>query len=185
MRRWMSCGPRPALLGVGVAAALGMVLVGSATVPPAEPAAAGAAEERPQVELRADQRPIIEISDAVGALGGSLDDAAARRLTGEVIEGLLLADRAVEQSDPGLAATVATGPYRDELIGRSPEPAPDRTIRSAVIGVVENPDDFQAVPRLSIALDGTENGAPWATMLHVWVTSAGAFIEREVSADGQ
>jgi len=41
------------------------------------------------------------------------------------------------------------------------------------------------VPRLSIALDGTENGAPWATTLHVWVTSAGAFIEREVSVDEQ
>ena len=104
------------------------------------------------------------------------------RLTDEVVAALLVADAAVEESDPAMAATVATGPYREDLTGRSPSPAPDRTITSAVVDVVREPGDFQAVPRMSVTLRGTEDGAPWSTTLHVWVTSAGAFLEREVPA---
>ncbi len=184
VRRWLARrARRPVLVGVGVVATTGLVLVGSTTVGAPDPAAAiTAAPQRPPIELSADQRPAVEIDDTVAALGGSFDDAAARRLTDEVIGALLIADHAVEGGDADLAATVATGPYLRELLQRRIVPVPDRTIDSAVIGVVRDPQDFQSVPRLSVTLRGTEDGAAWSTTLHVWVTASGAFLEREVPA---
>ena len=175
---------RPALLGVGTLAMAALVLVGAATVTADQPSVIGdaTAAARPQVELRRDQRPSIEVIDTTAILGEPIDDATARRLTDEVVAALLVADAAVEQSDPAMAATVATGPYREDLAGRGPGPAPDRTITSAVVDVVRDPGDFQAVPRMSVELTGTEDGEPWSTTLHVWVTSTGAFLEREVPA---
>ena len=48
-----------------------------------------------------------------------------------------------------------------------------------MVDVVRDPEDFQAVPRLSVALTGTADGVRWSSTFHV--TSTGRILlEREV-----
>jgi hypothetical protein len=93
---------------------------------------------------------------------------------------VLLADRAIEHSDTDLAAAVAAGSYLDHLIESPSTAAPTRTVDSALVDVVRSPDDFQAQPRLQVALTGTANGARWARTYHVVATTADVRIEREL-----
>ena len=177
-RRWRRAGARRPVALAGVVTVLSVMLVGSSTVTTALPAAPLGAE-RPRVELRSDQRPEVELGDAAAGVGGSFDLAAARRITGEAVQDLLVVDRAVEDSDLALAATAATGEFLEEVGGRSPAPAPARTFESAMVDVVRDPEDFQAVPRLSVALTGTADGVRWSSTFHV--TSTGRILlEREV-----
>ena len=82
-----------------------------------------------------------------------------------------------------LAEAAATGPYLDSLLEAAPRPEPERTFATAVIDVVRDPDDFQARPRLSVAMAGTRDGDAWSSTFHVLATTVGARIEREVPAD--
>lgn len=170
---------RPAVVvAVGISV-VALTLFGSSTVSPPRTAGAVDAGSRPDVTLREEQRPEVTIGDAAAGVGGSFDAAAAQRVAEDVVKDLLVADRAVEASDPDLAATVATGEFLDELTSRTPVPTPERRIRSALVDVVRDPEDFQAVPRLSVTLTGTSDGEPWSATFHV--TSSGrALIEREL-----
>jgi hypothetical protein len=178
--RWVRARVRrpAALVAVG-AAVLALVLVGSwsaAQVAPAVPEDSG---RRPEIELRPDQRPAVELGAAVARLGAAFDEATAQRIATEVVENLLLADRAVERADRGLAASVAVGEFLDDVTQRTSEPVPARTFSAAVVDVVRTSDDFQAVPRLAVTLTGTVDGSPWSATFHV-STGGGSRIEREV-----
>ena len=100
----------------------------------------------------------------------------------DVVASVLVVDVAVEESDAELAASVAAGPFLAELIEKPATLAPERTFDSALLDVVRDPDDFQAVPRLSVELTGTVDGDAWTTTEHVAVTGDGSFIERDVPA---
>lgn len=171
---------RPALTGVVGLGVVALVVLGGTVAQPAAPVAA--TEERPQIELAAEQRPTVELGAGLADVGGSFDRADAARVVDEVVTDLLLADRAVESGDERLAAAVATGPYLERVAERSPVPAPERTVRTALVDVVRDPDDFQAQPRLAVTLTGTVDGAAWTSTYHVLATTADARIEREVPA---
>jgi len=100
----------------------------------------------------------------------------------DVVASVLVVDVAVEESDAELAASVAAGPFLAELTEKPATLAPERTFDSALLDVVRDPDDFQAVPRLSVELTGTVDGDAWTTTEHVAVTGDGSFIERDVPA---
>ena len=118
-----------------------------------------------------------------GSPVGSLDRADAEEVVTDVVGGVLLADRAVEESDPELAEAAATGAVpapswaRGGRRPRRTAPSPPRSL-----DVVRDPDDFQAVPRLAVTLTGTMDGEPWSSTYHVLVTAEGSLIEREVTA---
>ena len=137
----------------------------------------------PGVELRDDQRPTVELAEGTGAVGGAPDEATARRITDEAVHQLLLADLAVERGDADLSAAVATGPYLEELAAGPAVPAPDRFIDTAVVDVVRDPAEFQALPRLAVTLEGTVDGDPWSSTYHLLPTRDGVLIEREVPAE--
>lgn len=180
VRAWLSARPRRpvSLAGAGLVVVV-VVTVGASVAEPVT-AVAAAPSARPAVELAADQRPSIELADGLAQLGGAVGPADARRIVDDVVVGVLLADRAVAEGDDELAAAVATGPFLDDLLGRASSSAPDRTVRTATVDVVRDPDDFQARPRLSIELTGTMDGAEWATTYHVLATTEDVRIEREV-----
>jgi len=183
--RWARSDPRRGV-GITMATVAAIALVGTGAWWSASDASGGALEqgssEPTGVELRDDQRPAIELGAGLESLGTPVDSDTASGLVNEVVEGVLLADRAVEGSDPELAATVATGPFLAELTEQPAEPAIDRTFDTALLDVVRDLDDFQAVPRLSVAFTGTADGEAWSTTYHVSVTGDGSFIEREVPA---
>ena len=180
LARWATRGRRrPAALMASGAGVVALVLVGSVTASPVTPVASVGDRVRPELELEADQQPEVELGDVEG-VGGSLDAAAAERFTADVVEGVILADRAVQEGDHDLAAAVAIPPYLDELDERPAEPAPDRTFSDAVVDVVRDPENFQAVPRVAVTLSGTEDGEPWSETYHVAPSADGALIEREV-----
>lgn len=178
-RTWWSEAGRGRVLvaGAGVAT-LALVAVGGRVAAPPVPAVV---EDRPAVELRDDQRPRVTLGDGLRELGGSFDRADADRVVLDVVEALLIADRAVATGDPGPAEAVATGPYLAELSERASTDAPDRTVESATVDVVRVLDDFQAQPRLEVTLEGTVDGEPWSSTFHVLATTADARIEREVA----
>ena len=171
-------------VGVGALGVLvvALVLVGGSVSSPA--VAVADAGERPDLELSDEQRPAVELADAVAEVGGGVDPAAAEQLAAEVVEAVLVADRAVAASDAPLASTVATGPYLDELVARPPTPAPVRTVATAGLDVVRDLDEFQSLPRLEVTLVGTSDGTPWTTTYHLLPTREGVLLEREVAAGG-
>ncbi|MHB1139320.1 MAG: hypothetical protein ACYC2O_10225 [Microthrixaceae bacterium] len=181
-RRWWSERPgrRVAVLGTS-AAALGLILTGATFAePPAPPIGA----ERPAVELRDDQRPrAVELGDGLAGVGGSFGQDDADRVARDVVEAVLVVDRAIEAGDADLAATAATGPFLRSVRDRASVPAPDRRIDTAAVDVVRDPDEFQAQPRLAVTLEGSVDGRPWSSTYHVLATTADARIEREVPAD--
>ncbi len=183
LARWTRSDPRRGF-GVVAVAVAAITLVGTGAWWSAGDGSDGAlvqgSGEPTGVELRDDQRPVIELGAGLESLGTPVDSDTASGLVNEVVEGVLLADLAVEQSDPELAATVATGPFLAELTEQPAEPAVDRTFDTALLDVVRDLDDFQAVPRLSVEFVGTADGEAWSTTYHVSVTGNGSFIEREV-----
>ena len=179
LRDWWSARPRRRVAVAGVAVTtLALVLLGARTATLPEPASGPA---RPDVELRDDQRPDrVELGEELATVGGSLGPAEAERVVLDVVEAVLVADRAVERGDRELATSVATGPYLDELQDRPATGAPERTVTVATVDVVRDLDDFQAQPRLSVTLEGTSDGAEWTATYHVLATTSDARIEREV-----
>jgi hypothetical protein len=183
LRVWLSGSrARTATLALGSIAVVALVAVGATLAEPPRPVAA-ATTDRPEVELSAEQRPTVEVGDALVELGGSFDAEMAERIVADTVGDVLLADRAVATGDDALAAAVASGPYLDELREAPTVDAPARTFETAVVDVVRDPDEFQAQPRLGITLTGTVDGAPVVTTYHVLATTEDARIERAVSAD--
>ena len=178
-RRWWGeqRSRRVIVCGAG-AAALALVVVGARVAnPPAPPRTVA----RPDVELRDDQRPdVVELGDGLATIGGSFGQDEAERVVEDVIEAVLVIDRAVETSDDELAERVATGPFLQDVLERAPGAATDRSVESASVDVVRDPDEFQAQPRLEITLEGSADGSPWSSTYHVLATTADARIEREV-----
>jgi len=176
---WLRATPaRPLALSVGGLAVAAAVLVGAASTEAPRPVPAPGS--RPDVELARDQRPAIELGPGLEHVGGAFSRDDAGRLVGDVVEDVLLVDRAVAEGDDGLAALVATGPFLEEVRERPAVPVPARTFETARIDVVRDRQDFQARPRLSIAFTGTLDGEPWASTYHVEPTTRDARIEREV-----
>jgi len=73
---------------------------------------------------------------------------------------------------------VSAGAYRTDLLERSDEPAPERTFDSAVVDIIRDADSFQAVPRLTVALEGTKGGQDWSRTFHIYPANGPARIER-------
>jgi len=183
--RWARANTRRGA-GLAAAAVTTIALVVAGSWWSATDASAGSAERAAggsmTVELSDAQRPAVVFGGGLASLGTPLDDGAARQLVLDVVEDVLVADLAIEESDAELAASVATGPFLAELTGRPAIPAPERTFDSALLDVVRDSDNFQAVPRLSIEFTGTADGEAWTTTYHVSVTGEGSLIEREVPA---
>jgi hypothetical protein len=179
---WLTRGrARTVTLAAGSIAVVALVAAGATLAEPPTPVAA-AMVERPELDLSADQRPTVEVGDALVELGGSFDTAMAERIVTDTVSDVLLADRAVAEGDVELAAAVASGPFLDSLLEAPPSAAPKRTFDSAVVDVVRDPDEFQAQPRLGITLTGTVDGAPIVMTYHVLATTEDAQIERAVPA---
>jgi hypothetical protein len=172
---------RPAVLSLGGAAVVALVVGGAATAkaPRVESPRAG----RPEVALAAAQRPEVELGSGLDHVGGAFGRKDAERLVRDVVEDVLLVDRAVAEGDEDLAGLVAVGPFLEEVTAREAVPVPERTFDSAFVDVVRDRQDFQARPRLAVTLTGTLDGAPWESTYHVEPTTRDARIERE-AADG-
>ncbi len=162
--RWIRADPRRGL-GVGATAVLAVALVAGgawwSASDPTDDMVDLTSGEAAAVVLRDDQRPTVELAEGLQTLGTPVESETARRVVDEVVRGVLVVDRSVEQSDPALAATVATGPFLADVIERPARTAIDRTFDVAVLDVVRDPDDFQAVPRLSevtFQWDGRQRG---------------------------
>jgi hypothetical protein len=182
VREWLTRTRRrvPALAGASVLV-VAVVVVGGATAEPVAVAAPRVGDGgRPEVRRSADQVPSVEVADALAEIGGSFDRDQAERIVTVTLEDVLIADRAVAADDHDLAASVAAGPYLDDLEARRPAAPPERTFEHAVLDVVRDPEDFQAQPRLAVTVTGTLDGAAWSATFHVLATTGDAVIEREV-----
>jgi len=175
-------GRRTAALAVGGAAVVALVLGGSLATSTERTVDPALAVELATTDLRDDQLPAVEIGSDARSPVGALDRAAAEEVVTDVVARVLLADRAVEEADPELAEAAATGEFLGQLGAREAVAAPDRTFATALLEVVRDPEDFQAVPRLAVTFVGTADGAPWSATFHVLLTGDGSFIEREVAA---
>lgn len=174
---WRGAGRgRVLVAGAGIAT-VALVFAGARLAMPSMPATG----DRPDVELTADQRPEVTLGDGLRDLGGSFDQADGERVVLDVVEAVLIADRAVAANEPELADAVATGPFLAEISERPSVEPPVRTVDEATVAVVRDLDDFQAQPRLAVTLEGSADGAPWSSTFHVLATTADARIEREVA----
>lgn len=179
LRRWLrEPRSRPATLAAAATVSVAALLLASWAASPEDTTAVTATRRR--VEPSPQQVPLVELGEGLARIGGALDQAEAERVVADVVEAILLADRAVEVGDDELAAAVALGPYLEELRARPAERAPERTVDEALVDVVRDPDDFQAQPRLAITFVGARDGDPWSATYHVLATTAHARIEREV-----
>jgi hypothetical protein len=178
-RAWWASAGRGRVLVAGAGIVTVVLVVAGARL--AEPPSLLPAGDRPEVELADDQRPEVALGDGLRDLGGSFDQTDAERVVLDVVEALLVADRAVAESDPELAGAVATGPFLADISERPPTDAPDRAVDEATVAVVRDLDDFQAQPRLAVTLEGSVDGAPWSSTFHVLATTSDARIEREVA----
>lgn len=162
-------------------ACVGVVFVAGSKVSPTIADPVAATGRRPQIELSSQQEPEVEIDDSLTELGGSFDAATAKRVVVDVIENLLVAETAAQDSEPEVISMVTAGEFRDELLDRLGERAPERTFGSAVVGVVRDPEDFQSIPRLAVTLEGTTDGAGETLALHVVPIGEDFLIERALS----
>ena len=139
--------------------------------------------QRPDVEIRPDQRPAVTISTDSPVLE-SFEQDAAQKAVMEVIGALLLCDRALAEGDATLLESVAAGRWREQLIehleSTSSTVAPDRTFETAELTTHRNPGEFQSVPRLAIALEGTLNGTSWRATYEIAASEAGYVITDEL-----
>jgi hypothetical protein len=180
-RTWIGAHrSRPGVLGLSGVIVVAAVLAGSAVaVTPAAPApAAPAGASRPDIRPGRDQRPTVEVGAAAAGVGNALDRATAQRIATDVVEDVLVADRAVATGDDAMAATVAAGAWLRELRALPRTPVPDRTVQRATVDVTRDGRDFQARPTLTVTLQGTRDGSPWTATYQVVDVPGGAMVMR-------
>jgi hypothetical protein len=112
---------RPVVLGVAAVATVLGVAGGSAVA--GEPTAVAEVDApgiaRPAVALADDQRPEVTVSeDAVEADGDLAEPEVAEAVGQEVVEDVLIADRAVAEGDEDVVAAVAAGRWLAEVTER-------------------------------------------------------------------
>lgn len=177
---WAGRRPGRGAVVAGVAV-LAIAAVGAGSATAALPAVtAPGAGPAPEIRLAEDQRPAVTLGPGADDYGAAMDLEAATAVATDTVTALLVADRASADGDDDLAATVAAGPYLRDLVAREPAPAPDRTVEGAVVDVVKEDEEFQALPMIVVRLTGTADGDPWEAAYVVAPTASGHVIVRPV-----
>lgn len=204
IERWVGDGPErrmplrriavlagPAIVAVGVAGAVVSASndasisdgsVGDGSV--GDGSSTGRADLAAIERLDDSLRPDVSMGDGFATVGSPFAMDDARRVANGTVAAVLLSDEAIADDDGDAARQVAAGEFLEEVLAAPARPAPSRTVTSAVVDIVRDPDEFQAQPRLLVVLTGTEDGRDWETGFHVLATTADVRIEREVSVEG-